>query len=618
MANEKISDLPEKLNPTANDLVPLVDTADPDNLVTKKTTLGAILRNLLSEEQKGAPLGVATLDAAGKIPVAQIPDDILNAGGDPGPTGATGIQGIVGPRGATGPAGYVGSDGATGATGIFGPTGPTGVVGPTGPRGFEGPTGASGLRGATGPAGSNGVTGATGPAPVVTSVPGFPNKIRVGGIEVEAAAGATGPTGLGATGLQGPTGAAGYVGRDGSTGATGIQGATGPAGAEIRILGQINQWPPVNPDIGDTWLAGDDIPPEVPTELQVYPGDAVTYTDAGEWVNVGPIRGPQGPSGPSGVAGPSGAAGPTGARGLQGQFGATGPTGPLGPTGPAGNNATNYVLSVNQQTGAVVLGADAILLSNSFTVKATSQGAYSDGSVIAAGTPIETVVKNMLQTVVPATYTQPTLSLSTSSSLVYEYGASVTSTLVPAWAANDAGAATVFRIKKDGVTAQTTHGSTPASYTTSFTLTSATAFLIEADYAQGVQKTDNLGNSSGSPISAGTKTSATLTFTPQNKRYWGVSSAATITDAQIRALSGELATSRIQTRNDFNPNGQYIYLAYPASFGLATIKFNGYIATSSFQLTTRNFTNAYGHTESYYIYRTQFVQTSPDIDIEVL
>jgi hypothetical protein len=618
MANEKISDLPEKLNPTANDFVPLVDADDPNNLVTKKTTLGAILRNLLSEEQKGAPLGVATLDATGKIPVSQIPDDILNAGGDPGPTGPSGVQGIVGPRGATGPAGYVGSDGATGSTGIFGPTGSTGVIGPSGLRGVEGPTGASGVRGASGPAGVNGITGATGPAPVVTSVPGFPNKIRIGGIEVEAAAGATGPTGLGATGLQGPTGTAGYVGSDGSTGATGIQGATGPAAAEIRIVGQINQWPPINPDIGDTWIAGDEIPPEVPAELQVYPGDAVTYTDAGEWVNVGPIRGPQGPSGPAGIAGPSGAAGPTGTRGLQGQYGATGPTGPFGATGAQGNPATNYVLSVNQQTGAVVLGANAILLANSFTVKATSQGSYSDGSVIAAGTPIETVVKNMLQTVVPATYTQPALSLSTSSSLIYEYGASVTSTVVPAWSANDAGAATVFRIKKDGVTAQTTNGASPASYTASFTLNAATAFVAEADYGQGAQKTDNLGNTSGSPISAGTKTSSTLTFTPQNKRYWGVSASASITDNEIRSLSGELATSRLQTRNDFNPNGQYIYLAYPASFGLATIKFNGYIATSSFQMTPRSFVNAYNYSELYYIYRTQFVQTSPDIDIEVL
>jgi len=355
------------------------------------------------------------------------------------------------------------------------------------------------------------------------------------------------------------------------------------------------------------WIVSDPIPIGANlTDLYLNENDGVAWIETdtgGAWLNVGPIRGPQGSQGPTG------ASGPRGTQGLQGSRGAT---------GPQGDPATNYVLSVNQQTGAVVLSANSILLANSFTVKATSQGAYSDGSVISAGTPIETVVKNMLQTVVPATYTQPTLSLATNVSLIYEYGASVTSTLVPAWAANDAGAATVFRIKKDGVTAQTTSGTSPASYATSFTLNAATSFVVEADYGQGAQKTDNLGNASGSPIAAGTKISSTLTFTPQNKRYWGLSSSATITDSQIRALSSELATSRLQTRNDFNPNGQYIYFAYPVSFGLATIKFNGYIATSSFQLTTRNFTNAYGYTESYYIYRTQYVQTSPDIDIEVL
>jgi len=618
MANEKISDLPEKLNPTATDFVPLVDSTDPGNLVTKKTTLGAILRNLLSEDQKGVPLGVATLDATGKIPASQIPEDILISGGEPGPTGPTGVAGIVGPRGATGPSGYIGSDGSTGPTGSFGASGATGIVGATGPRGFAGPTGVSGPLGPTGPAGVNGATGATGVSPVVSAVPGFPNKIRIGGIEVEAAAGATGPTGLGATGIQGPTGTAGYIGRDGTTGATGIMGATGPAAATIRIVGQINQWPPANPDIGDTWIAVDPVPPEVPAELQVYPGDAVTFTDVGEWINVGPIRGPQGPSGPAGVSGLMGASGPTGSRGLQGQFGATGLTGPIGPTGPAGNNATNYVLSVNQQTGAVVLGANSILLSNAFTVKAVSQGAYSDGVVVAAGTPIETVVKNMLQAVVPAQYTAPTLSIGTNAELTYEYGASVTSTLVPVWAANDAGSATNFRIKKDGVTTQTTTGASPTNYTASFTLSSPVTFLVEADYAQGPQKYDNMGNASGTPISAGTATSSTLTFTPRNKRYWGVSTSANITDTEIRALSNELATTRVQARNDLTPVGQYIYFAYPASFGLATIKFNGYITTSSFQLTTRSFTNAFGHQESYYIYRTQFVQTSPDIDIEVL
>lgn len=276
------------------------------------------------------------------------------------------------------------------------------------------------------------------------------------------------------------------------------------------------------------------------------------------------------------------------------------------------------VLSYDAALGGWVNAAPGGVITTEFTVKAVNQGVYSDGVTVPAGTALEDVIKNMLQVVVPAVYTQPTLSLSASNSLIYEYGASVTSTLTPTWAPNDAGAATVFRIKKDGATVQTTNSSSPASYAASFTLNAATSFIAEADYDQGAQKTDNMGNVSGSPISAGTKTSTALTFTPRNKRYWGLSASTTITDAEILALSSELATSRVQTRNDFNPTGQYIYFAYPASFGLATIKFNGYIATSAFQMTPRPFVNAYQHEEAYYIYRTQFVQTSPDIDIEVL
>lgn len=781
MANKKISALPDKLNPTSADLIPLVDTANPDNLVNKKTTLGAILQNLISVDQKGAPFGVATLDADGKILADQIPATILNAVGVAGATGATGLQGLPGLRGATGADGYVGSDGATGATGVTGPQGVTGLIGPTGLRGptgiagldgvtgatgpqgatgIYGATGATGLHGVTGPSGlrgSTGVTGATGftgqqgatgpvgitgatgltgasgatgvtgvagatgpsglqgvsgipgatgtaglsgvagstgvtgpsgvagptgatgitgspgltgatgpigPAPPVAAVPGFPNKISIAGVEIEAAQGATG-----ATGLQGATGADGYVGSDGATGpgfiwrgsyvspetsgqpynvndviefngstficlqytdglidpgtipegpdywaiftAAGTQGATGPRGASFRVLGQLVEWPPsVAPTYGDLWLVVDPVPESVPVELELYPDDAVAWVESGgggEWLNVGTLRGPQGVAGPAGVAGPQG---PTGPRGLQGFRGST---------GPQGDPATNYVLSVNAQTGAVTLDSADIATDQSITVMAVSQGAYSNGAVIAAGTSLTTIIKNMLQVRVPAAYTQPALTISTSSALVYEYGSSISVTTSLNWTKNDAGDATAFRYKKDGTVLQTITGSSPSSFSQSFTLNAATTFTGEADYGVGPQKYDNMGDPSGNPIPAGTKTTSnSVVFTPRHKRYWGLSANVSLTDAEIIALNSELATTRAQTRNDFNPVNQYIYIAYPASFGLATIKFNGYIATSSWPLTTRNFTNAQGYTESYYIYRTQFTQNSPDIDIEVL
>lgn len=265
--------------------------------------------------------------------------------------------------------------------------------------------------------------------------------------------------------------------------------------------------------------------------------------------------------------------------------------------------------------------AGAGVVSEDFSVLGVSQGAYASGNVVPAGTPLETVIKNMLQVLVPATYTQPTLSISTSNAVVYEYGAPVSITLNLSWAKNDAGDATQFTYKLGSTLLTTVSASSPASYAYSAaSLASTLVFTGTATYAAGAIKTDNFGDPSPvGAIPAGTKTTSnSISVVPRHKRYWGLSANPDITDAEILQLNSELATARAQTRNDFNPAAEYIYIVYPASFGAATIKFNGYIATSSWQLTIRNFVNANGYTESYRIYRTQYTQNSPDIDIEVL
>jgi len=230
--NKRISSLPEKLNPTVNDIIPIVDTQNPNNLATKRTTVGAL----------------------------------LNLGGGGGGNGATGATGPSGVTGATGPQGPAGFQGATGPIGV------SGATGPAGPAGFDG---------------ADGVTGATGPV--------------------------------------GPTGVAGAAGATGATGPQGETGPQGPAGSGVTIEGTATAWPPAeNPDVGDMWLLAAPLPVGVPQGSSA--GDGVVWSGM-SWVNVGPIRGPQGL------------------------------TGPQGPTGPAGNDASNFVLSVNGQTGAVSLTA---------------------------------------------------------------------------------------------------------------------------------------------------------------------------------------------------------------------------------------------------------------------
>ena len=159
MSNKRISALPEKTIPATADLIPIVDTAEPNAFSTKRTTIGALLS--------------------------------LGGGGGGGGPGATGPQGATGPRGQTGPIGPIGTSGQNGATGVAGPAGATGVsvIGATGPVGATGPQGVTGVTGLTGQTGVSGATGLTGQ----TGVSG--------------ATGLTGPSG--ATGPAGPSGPAG-------------------------------------------------------------------------------------------------------------------------------------------------------------------------------------------------------------------------------------------------------------------------------------------------------------------------------------------------------------------------------------------------------------------------
>ena len=88
-------------------------------------------------------------------------------------------------------------------------------------------------------------------------------------------------------------------------------------------------------NIGDSFIVTETIP----AELYVL----ITQNGASDiqnWVNVGPIQGPQGLPGPAGEQGPQGPSngivGPMGETGIQGATGETGATGIIGETGPTG------------------------------------------------------------------------------------------------------------------------------------------------------------------------------------------------------------------------------------------------------------------------------------------
>lgn len=111
--------------------------------------------------------------------------------------------------------------------------------------------------------------------------------------------------------------------------------------------------------------------------------------------------------------------------------------------------------------------------------------------------------------------------------------------------------------------------------------------------------------------------SQTLDIKFLNKIYFGQAIVpGVMNSAFILSLPHEFATSRLK---EFIVNlgvNSYAWFAYPTSMGLATFKTNGFSGGFDPPATV-SFTNASGHTENYYVYRS----TNSNLgitDIEVL
>lgn len=101
-----------------------------------------------------------------------------------------------------------------------------------------------------------------------------------------------------------------------------------------------------------------------------------------------------------------------------------------------------------------------------------------------------------------------------------------------------------------------------------------------------------------------------------HKRYWGVSPLASLSDADILSLSKELSSTRIQSRTMNATGGNYLWFAWPDSFGSGEFWTNG-LQNTAWTLTTRSFVNASGYSSTFRIYRSTFIQNGSGIDVEV-
>jgi hypothetical protein len=278
---------------------------------------------------------------------------------------------------------------------------------------------------------------------------------------------------------------------------------------------------------------------------------------------------------------------------------------PSGSTATASEITLGTGLSFTGNTlNATAAAALDTFATNLVVYAANGLGKYSQGQTIPAiGKTAKQVLMDVIMQTIAPTYTQPTVGISANPSAgTYEIGSALNITLTASFNQNDAGAQTSSSFSKNG-------SGLGGNTDNIASLIAAVSYTATVNYAAGATKNNNVGTPDPTgQISAGSKTSAAITFTPQAKRYWGYSSNTTPTDADIKtALGGgsELSSAKAKTSFDITISGgsNYIFFAYPASLGaLSNLTVGGFGSLPSFTLITRSFTNASGYAQSYNIY----------------
>ncbi len=201
---------------------------------------------------------------------------------------------------------------------------------------------------------------------------------------------------------QGPTGAAGADGADGANGTNGFDGqdgqdgAQGPAGADgtsIKILGTkptVGDLPTTGNTLGDLWVIDQ-------TGGGATAGDGYVWTDGNSWLNIGPLRGPQGIQGTDGAPGSTGPAGADGTDGAPGATGAQGPQGIQGLTGATGAKGDQGEPGIPGGVSTVTQGANIVVSPNVGDVVVSAPDSVENSADIWTSTPKVTQVVTMTQ-----------------------------------------------------------------------------------------------------------------------------------------------------------------------------------------------------------------------------
>jgi hypothetical protein len=229
-------------------------------------------------------------------------------------------------------------------------------------------------------------------------------------------------------------------------------------------------------------------------------------------------------------------------------------------------------------------------------------GKYVSGDVIPSkGKTLDEFLSDIVTEVVHPTYVLPSVTIGSNPTATdYEIGSSISGiNLSNVFTQNDGGSIVSTTYKKNGVNL----GGASDNITN---LTTTQTYTVQISYAAGAVKQNNLGvNDNVGQISAGQVTSTGITFSPKSKRYWGTSSSASPTDAEITGASNEFSTAKSKTGFSINVSSgtKYIFYAYPVGYAdLSSLSVGGFESLSAFTKTTRTFINAQGYSSTYIIY----------------
>ena len=228
------------------------------------------------------------------------------------------------------------------------------------------------------------------------------------------------------------------------------------------------------------------------------------------------------------------------------------------------SNKTKHSLgsSKSKQEWEVQLGAGGMV------------GGLETGDTIPEGTTLDQLIQMLTQKAIPATYTQPAVTLRNSTGNAagaYEVGTNINTTLQALFTQNDAGALTTLAIYKQGMPDALISGASSPQSTEAqqFQLTDGSVtFYATATYAEGEIKNNNLGQPSPEGhIAAGSKNSSNFTFTGQRNMFYGtgVGVAPEASSEVVRALTNKkLNPTQGYSFNITVAEGQqYVRIAYP-------------------------------------------------------